>query len=84
VKDEDFSPRARGVLVVLAIAQTPLLVLWLGGMYAALAWRPAIYVALVSMTGRFLVHLVQGWLTYRAVMARPWPKVRPLDDDEDW
>lgn len=84
MKDEDFSPRERHVLLALALAQTPLLALWIGGMYAALVWRPAIYIALVSMTGRFLVHLVQGWLAYRAVMARPWPKVEPLADDEDW
>jgi hypothetical protein len=84
VKDEDLSPRERGALLALAIAETPCFVLWLVGMYAALVWRSAIYVGLVGMTGRFLVHLNRGGLMYRIVMARPWPTIMHLDDDDDW
>jgi hypothetical protein len=33
----------------------------------------------------FLLNLVVGVVGYRSVMRRPWPRVKPLeDDDDDW
>lgn len=76
--DQDLAPHERTLLVALIIAGQVFLLFMVGGMYAALLWRPSAYVMLVGLTGHLLIHLVQGVLAYRRVMARPWPKVRPL------
>jgi hypothetical protein len=55
------------------------------GMYgAALGWRPAAFVMLAGALGRGSLDLVAGITLYRKTMARPWPRVAPLADDDDW
>jgi len=61
-----------------------LLVLMIGAYGAGFGWRPGAYFLLASLLGLLLGHLVMGITEYRRVMGRPWPKVAPLDDDEDW
>jgi hypothetical protein len=39
---------------------------------------------LTAVIGSISCHLVIGVAAYRSVMKRPWPKVAPLDDDDDW
>ena len=84
MNDDDLASRERALLIVLAVAESLFFVLMIGGMYAALVWRPAAYVMLIGFTGRVLNHVAQGALRYRKVMARPWPQVTPIDDDDDW
>jgi hypothetical protein len=43
--------------------------------------------AAVIVAAAFLLVVTQIWISlghYRRVMARPWPAVAPLDDDDDW
>jgi hypothetical protein len=84
VNDDDLASRERALLITPAVAESLFFVLMIGGMYAALVWRPAAYVMLIGFTGHVLNHIAQGVLRYRMVMARPWPKVAPIDDDDDW
>jgi hypothetical protein len=57
-----------------------------GGVGAAfLGWRPGAFVAIAGALLLFLEHLAAGVWSYRRVMRRPWPKVPPIeDDDDDW
>lgn len=84
VAENELSSRDRVLVITLAVAENLFFLLLVGGMYAALLWRPAAYVMLAGLSGRLLNHLAQGIVRYRMVMARPWPKVTPLDDDDDW
>ena len=47
-------------------------------------WRPAAFVIVAAFTMLLAVHLLVGAVAYRRVMNRPWPRVRPLDDDDEW
>jgi len=47
-------------------------------------WRTGAHLTLVGLTGHLLCHLAVGATAYRRVMARPWPEVPPLGDDEEW
>jgi hypothetical protein len=59
-------------------------VLALGAFGALLEWKPAAYLILAAVTVLVVANLGVGVLSYRATMSRPWPAVRPLDDDDDW
>ena len=63
-----------------------LFVLVYGGVFAGLAFqsRTAAYAALAGFLATVSVHVIVSVVYYRRVMAREWPKVEPLDDDEDW
>jgi xanthine/uracil permease len=41
-------------------------------------------VMLAGFAGSLAIHLIVGIVEYRRVMARPWPKVPRLDDEDDW
>jgi len=60
-------------------------VLLFGGLFAAvLGWRPGAFVAMAGACLIFAWHLAIGAWSYRRVMSRPWPKVSPIEDDDDW
>jgi hypothetical protein len=48
------------------------------------ASRLAVLVALLAFVTTLTVHLVASIIVYRQVMARLWPTVEPLADDDDW
>jgi hypothetical protein len=60
------------------------LLILVGALAAIAGWLPGIYLALAGFFGYLADHLIVGVAGYREVMRRPWPKVRPLDDDDDW
>jgi hypothetical protein len=56
----------------------------IGGIYSGLlGWRPGAFVAVAGLSGTVLFHLAGGLIEYRRVMRRPWPKVQPLDDEDE-
>ena len=55
----------------------------IGGYAALLGWRDGVFLMLAWAMITFAWHLVVGVMSYRSVMARPWPHVAPLPDD-DW
>ena len=55
-----------------------------GGLAAGLGWRAGIVVLLLGFVGTIAVHLLMGIVDYRRVMSRPWPKVAPLEDEDEW
>lgn len=79
----------------MAATETPLSKAWtltphvcgavmLVGIYGALMnWRIGAYLAVAGVFGMIAGHVVIGLIAYRRVMARPWPKVPPLSND-DW
>lgn len=78
------SPAQTRIAVVLGIAELPaFLSMWIG-VYLSLAWRPGAYVLVGGLTALIAVHLARGLFAYHLVMSRPWPKVAPLTDDDDW
>jgi hypothetical protein len=54
------------------------------GAFGGILWRPGIFVALGAFGAIVTIHLIVGYLAYRSVMSRPWPRVKPLDDNDDW
>jgi hypothetical protein len=69
-------------LVQLALS-APLLVGLGGGYAAALGWHDGVFLLLAWALISFAWHLAAGVWGYRHVMAREWPRVAPLEDD-DW
>jgi hypothetical protein len=74
---------------VFALIAARLTLLWLivmmVGLYgAAFGWRPSAYFMVTALLGYFVSHLVMGVTEYRRVMRRSWPKVPPLEDDDEW
>lgn len=68
-----------------ALAGVVLLTLAVLAAYAGLlGWDSAAYLLVAGLTGHFVAHVVIGWSGYRRAMARSWPKVAPLLDDDDW
>jgi cytochrome c oxidase assembly factor CtaG len=56
-----------------------------GGIYAAaLGWRPGAFIALAGVCLTIGWHLAAGIVSYRRTMSRPWPRVTPIEDDDDW
>ena len=50
-----------------------------------IAVRVGALLMLAGVAGMFVSQLVYIAFAYRQTMRRPWPKVRPLeDDDDDW
>lgn len=58
--------------------------LGIGGLGAVWDWRPGAYVMIAALAITVLAHVVVGVLGYLDVMSRPWPRVQPLTDDDDW
>ena len=55
------------------------------GAYAAVARStPAAVVMLAVVGAAAATRLAAAAVGYRRVMRRPWPKVAPLDDEDDW
>ena len=46
-------------------------------------WRPGAVLMLTGLVALLLGHLAVGLQGYRRVMSRPWPRVPPLDDEEE-
>ena len=79
-------PSDRPSRLVVGIAWLELLwflLLIVGGYSAGFGWREGAILMLTGFLGRVSGHLVTGFVEYRAVMSRPWPKVSPARDDED-
>jgi len=56
----------------------------IGGIYAALlGWRTGAFVAVGAFGFRVTLDVAQGVIVYRRTMNRPWPSVRPLQEDDD-
>ena len=55
-----------------------------GAYSSAFSWRPGAFFMLGSVCGYVALHLTAGLAAYRDAMTRPWPKVPPLEDDDDW
>lgn len=56
-----------------------------GATLVVFGWRPGVWLLLGSVVLLIAVHLAIGIGSYRDVMRRPWPRVTPLeDDDDDW
>jgi hypothetical protein len=73
----------------IAVAAAYLAYVWtallcVGGFGAAVGWRPGVVLMLAGVIGFVAGHLIMGVTEYRRIMRRPWPKVRPLEDDDDW
>jgi hypothetical protein len=45
--------------------------------------RPAIFLMLTGFVGRLGTHVAIGIVRYRRTMRRPWPRVPPVEDDDD-
>jgi hypothetical protein len=58
---------------------------WLlvGGIAAAAGERWGAYVLVAQIVFQVAAHLLVGGANYRRVMARPWPQVAAVPDD-DW
>ena len=80
------NPDGPSRFAVVAARLSPLwTLLMMVGMYCAgFGWRPGAYLLLAALLCILLGHLVTGLTEYRRVMRRPWPKVTPLNDDDDW
>ncbi len=70
-------------MTVVGVAVAALLVV---GLSSAPFWRPGLWFLLAAAAVLLVGHLALGVVGYRRVMRRPWPKVEPLDrdDDDDW
>ena len=47
------------------------------------ARRLGVFLMLAGVLGMFATRLVVGIVSYRQTMRRPWPKVPPIEDDDD-
>ena len=81
---DQLSRHDRRLYAVYSVAQLASFVSLMAGVYAAvLGWRPAAFLMIAGLTGTVLSHLWIGVVGYREVMARSWPDVKPLEDEED-
>jgi len=68
-----------------SLAYVALCVLMLAGVYTAiLGHRLGAWIFLSGVIGQLALDLTVAIVGYRDVMNRPWPKVMPLDDEDDW
>ena len=74
----------RIALVVSRLSLVWLLLLVVGAYGGLLGWRGGAFVMLAAVCGRVAGHLLVGVTEYRRIMRRPWPKVAPLDDEDEW
>ncbi len=54
-----------------------------GAFFGLTGHRVGAWVMLGAVIGFLLSHLAIGLISYQRTMSRPWPKVRPLVDDDD-
>jgi hypothetical protein len=59
------------------------LLLMVGAYAAVFRWRPAAALMLTGLMGHLLVHVTVGVSAHWRIMRAPWPKITPLDDDDD-
>jgi hypothetical protein len=81
------SPRGEQAVLRRVFSSANLLgtaLLLIGGLAAVSDWKPGAYLMIAGLAVIVLTHLIVGTLGYLEVMSRPWPLVRPLDDDDDW
>ena len=79
----DPSARARAIGGALGLLLTGLILL--GILIALLGPAWGIVLTIAGLLAYFVIDLVVGIRSYRHVMGRPWPKVPPVeDDDDDW
>ena len=85
VRDHELTRAQKRLAALLAVAElVGVASMWIG-VYLALAWRPGAYLLVWGLVTTIAVHLAQGFSRYSLVMSRPWPEVKPLeDDDDDW
>jgi hypothetical protein len=77
--------RPMGVEAAAAGAAVPFHGLFLVGAFAAVVgWEPGVVVMLAGFVGLLGAHLAAGIAAYRRIMSRPWPRVPPLEDDDEW
>ena len=78
---DDLTPVERA----LTAAEWPLMGLTVVGAWAAVVseWRAGAFVVVGAVVAGIGARVVRGVVSYRRVMSRPWPAVRPLPDD-DW
>jgi hypothetical protein len=74
---------ARSAIAAAYLSYVWTALLCVGGFGAALGWRPGVVFMLAGVSGFVAGHLIMGLTEYRRIMRRPWPKVSPLDDDDD-
>jgi hypothetical protein len=56
-----------------------------GGLFVVLfALRLATFLMLAGAVGMFGTRLVVGVIEYRRTMRRPWPRVPPIEEDDEW
>jgi hypothetical protein len=80
--EPELSARTRGAVQIGVFIPEVLL---FGGVAAAfLGWRPGAFVAIAGAVLTFAWQLAVGVWSYRRTMSRPWPKVPPIEDDDDW
>jgi integral membrane sensor domain MASE1 len=80
--DPSRSDRLGSLWQVLGTAVTGAIVV---AAFAAIAgWGPAGWILVAAVAAAVVGHVVIAALRYRQVMRRPWPKVEPLTDDDDW
>ena len=60
------------------------LALFIGVALLIFSARLGVLLALVGFGGYVGMHLVVGIVGYRQTMRRPWPKVPPVEDDDEW
>ena len=74
------------VFALIAARLSPLwlIVMTVGLCAAAYGWRPGAYLLITAVLGYIATHLLIGVTEYRRVMRRAWPKVSPLEDDDEW
>ena len=46
--------------------------------------RLGVFLMLAGVIGLFATRLMVGVVGYRQTMRRPWPKVPPVEDDDEW
>jgi hypothetical protein len=79
-KDESLGARQASALGSLLLGECFLIV---GLVFLLFAPRPGVFLLLAGVSARIGSHLLLGILGYRQTMRRPWPRVRPLAED-DW
>lgn len=71
-------------LVAASLSPLWLIVMMVGFYGAAFDWRPGAYFMITALLGYIATHLLMGITEYRRTMRRPWPRVPPIDDDDEW
>ena len=64
------------------IVSTALIIV--GAFGAVLFGIAGVIAMLAGLAVALSTHLIVGAIQYRRVMSREWPKVRPLDPDDEW